>query len=362
MAGLDPKNRHGKLVAVTVRQIAETAAVSIGTVSHVLNGSARVAEPRRQRVLEAIRKVGYQPSELARGLRKNSTALLGMIIPDITNPFFPRIVRGAEDIACQSGYRLILCNSDNDEAKELTYLNDLRSFRPSGLLVIPSGPATLNLGPSDTNVVLVDRCPAEWKGDLITVDNEGGGYQVGRHLIGLGHRNMAVVAGPLTVTSAAERLRGFRRALAEAGIQMNPEYIQEARFTTESGYSAAMRLLQMLPRPTAIFAGNDLLASGILAAAEQLRLQCPEDFSVVGFDNLEWGEHTAPALTTVHQSGYQIGATACRVLLDRIADRDKPPVKLVLATELKVRNSTAPPPLNAVKKQSRSRRGRASAG
>ncbi len=317
--------------------------MSIGTVSHVLNGSARVAEPRRKRVLEAIQRLGYQPSELARGLRKNATALLGMIIPDITNPFFPAIVRGAEDVACQSGFRLILCNSDNDEVKELTYLNDLRSFRPSGLLVIPSGSATLNLGPGDANVVLVDRCPAEWRGDLITVDNEGGGYQVGRHLIGLGHRIMAVVAGPLTATSAADRLRGFQRALAEAGIKMSPEYIQEARFNTESGYSAAIRLLQMLPRPTAIFAGNDLLACGTLTAAEHLRLRCPEDLSVVGFDNLEWGEHTAPALTTVHQSGYQIGATACRVLLDRIADRDKAPMKLVLATELKVRNSTAPP-------------------
>lgn len=343
MRSLDSKRNGGKPVAVTVRQIAETAAVSIGTVSHVLNGSARVAEPRRKRVLEAIRKLGYQPSELARGLRKNTTALLGMIIPDITNPFFPGIVRGAEDIACQSGYRLILCNSDNDEAKELSYLSDLRSFRASGLLIIPSGPTNLNLGPSDTNVVLVDRCPSDWKGDLVTVDNEGGGYQVGRHLIGLGHRELAVIAGPLTVTSAADRFRGFQRAIAEAGIRISPEYVQEARFNVESGYAAAIRLLQMLPRPTAIFAGNDLLACGTLAAAQHLRLRCPEDLSVVGFDNLDFVEHTAPALTTVHQSGYQIGATACRVLLDRITDRTTPAVNLVMATELKVRDSTAPP-------------------
>lgn len=355
MTDLDRKGNGVKPVAVTVRQIAETAAVSIGTVSHVLNGSARVAEPRRKRVLDAIRKLGYQPSELARGLRRNATSLLGMIIPDIANPFFPGIVRGAEDIACQAGYRLILCNSDNDEAKELSYLNDLRSFRPSGLMIIPSGTAMLTFGPSDGNVVMVDRCPAEWKGDVITVDNEGGGYQVGRHLIGLGHRNLAVVAGPLTVTSAADRLRGFRRALAEAGIKMSSEYVQEARFNTESGYSAAIRLLKMLPRPTAIFAGNDLLACGTLSAAEHLRMRCPEDLSVVGFDNLEWGEHTAPALTTVHQSGYQIGATACRVLLDRIADQSKPPAKLVLATELKVRNSTAPPQFSGNDKQTRNR-------
>lgn len=343
MTNSDGRKGRGKSVAITVRQIAEMAAVSIGTVSHVLNGSARVTEPRRRRVLEAIRRLGYQPSELARGLRRNSTAMLGMIIPDITNPFFPGIVRGAEDIANQSGYRLVLCNSDNDEAKELSYLNDLRSFRPSGLLIIPSGPA-IHVGHSETNVVFVDRCPAEWKGDFITADNEGGAYQVGRHLVGLGHRHLAVITGPLSVTSAAARLHGFQRALAEAGIHISSEYIQEARFNSESGYSAAMRLLQMLPRPTAIFAANDLLACGALAAAQHLRLRCPEDLSVAGFDNLEFVEHTAPALTTVHQSGYQIGATACRVLLERIADHAKPPVNLVLATELKVRNSTAPPP------------------
>ncbi len=344
MTGSDDGRDINKTVAITMRQIAETAAVSIGTVSHVLNGSARVTEVRRKRVMEAIRKLGYQPSQLARGLRKNSTALLGMIIPDITNPFFPGIVRGAEDIACQSDYRLILCNSDNDVAKELSYLNDLRSFRPSGLLIIPSGPAIGSLGQLNTSVVLVDRCPREWKGDVVTADNEGGAYLVGRHLLGLGHRNVAVITGPLSVTSAAARLSGFQRALEEAGIEMRPEYIQETRFNSEGGFSAAMRLLQMLPRPTAIFATNDLLACGTMAAARQLQLRCPADISVVGFDNLEFVEHTAPALTTVHQSSYQIGATACRVLLERITDRTKPPVNLVLATELKVRNSTAPCP------------------
>jgi LacI family transcriptional regulator len=147
------------------------------------------------------------------------------------------------------------------------------------------------------------------------------------------------------VTNAADRLRGFRRALAEANVALSPEYVQEARFNSESGYSAAMRLLQMVPRPTAIFASNDLLACGTLSAAEQLGLRCPDDLSIAGFDNLEFVEHTAPALTTVHQSGYQMGATACRVLLERIADPGKAPVRIVLPTELRIRSSTAPPPV-----------------
>ena len=330
---------------VTVRQIAELASVSVGTVSHVLNGSASVTEARRKRVIDAVEVLGYQPSQLARGLRRNVTAMLGMIIPDITNPFFPGIVRGTEDIAFAHGYRLVLCNTDNDSTKEISYLNDLRSFRPSGLLVIPSAPGPLmrNLRQTDPNVVFVDRCPPEWQGDFVTADNEGGARQVGAHLLGLGHRTLAVITGPMNVTNAADRLLGFQRVLAEAGVNLPPEYIQEARFTSESGYSAAMRLLRMVPRPTAIFACNDLLASGTLSAAEHLGLRCPEDLSVVGFDNLEFVEHTAPALTTVHQSGYQIGATACRPLLERIADPSRPPAREVLPTELKVRNSTARP-------------------
>jgi LacI family transcriptional regulator len=333
--------------SVTVRQIAESAKVSIGTVSHVLNGSAAVTEERRRRVLDAVEKLGYRPSQLARGLRSNSTTMLGMIIPDITNPFFPGIVRGAEDLAFQHGYRLVLCNSDNDSAREISYLDDLRAFRPSGLLIIPSapGPVMQSLRHFETSVVFVDRCPPAWDGDFVTTDNEGGAWQVGSHLLGLGHRRLAVITGPLNVTNAADRLRGFRRALAEADVALSPEYVQEARFNSESGYSAAMRLLQMVPRPTAIFASNDLLACGTLSAAEQLGLRCPDDLSIAGFDNLEFVEHTAPALTTVHQSGYQMGATACRVLLERIADPGKAPVRIVLPTELRIRSSTAPPPV-----------------
>ncbi len=133
----------GKKASITVRQIAELANVSLGTVSHVLNGSATVQEVRRKRVMDAVESLGYQPSQLARGLRSNLTAMLGMIIPDITNPFFPGVVRGAEDIAYKHGYRLVLCNTDNDSAKEISYLTDLRSFRPSGLLIIPSAAEAL---------------------------------------------------------------------------------------------------------------------------------------------------------------------------------------------------------------------------
>jgi len=318
------------------------AGVSVGTVSNVLNGAVVVREPRRKRVLEVIENLGYQPSQLARGLRKNSTDLVGMIIPDITNPFFPRVVRGAEDMAFKHGHRLVLCNADDDPDKEVSYLEDLRSFRPAGLLIIPSDGSVLmkTLRHSDPPVIFLDRCPVGWHGGCVMVDNQDGAYQAASHLLALGHRRFAVIAGPLHLTNAAARLQGFQRALSEAHIKLTPEFIQEARFNTESGYAAAMRLLRMLPRPTAIFASNDLLASGAVTAIRHLGLRCPEDVSVVGFDNFEFAEHTTPALTTVHQSGYQIGAAACSMLLEAIQYPSRPLGHTVLPTELKIRNST----------------------
>jgi DNA-binding LacI/PurR family transcriptional regulator len=333
---------------VTMRQIAERADVSIGTVSHVINGTAKVREKLRIRVVEAIRSLGYQPSQLARGLRRNQTSMLGMIIPDVTNPFFPGVVRGVEDVAYKRSYRVILCNTDNDPHKEASYLNELRSYRPAGLLVIPAAESHIaaqlrSLATSGPPVVCIDRRPTGWDGDVVVVANEAGSYAATRHLLRMGHRNLAVITGPLHLTNAAERLRGFRRALDEARVSIAPEYVQEAFFDRPSGYQAALRLLRMLPRPTAIFACNDLMALGVLLAARELNVSCPDELSIVGFDNLDFTEFTAPALTTVHQSGYQLGATAARLLLERIDGSKQRIKKIVLPTELKIRHSASPP-------------------
>ncbi len=335
-------------IPATMRQIAERADVSIGTVSHVINGTAKVREKLRLRVLEAIRSLGYQPSQLGRGLRRNQTNMLGMIIPDVTNPFFPAVVRGVEDVAYKRSYRVVLCNTDNDPQKEISYLNDLRSYRPAGLLVIPAAESDItallrSVVSSGPPVVCIDRRPPGWDGDVVLVANEEGSYVATRHLVRMGHRHLAVITGPLHLTNAVERLKGFRRALAEARVSIESEYIQEARFDRPSGYQAALRLLRMVPRPTAIFACNDLMALGVLLAARELNLSCPEELSIVGFDNLDFAEFTAPALTTVHQPGYQLGATAARLLLERIDGLKQRAKKLVLQTELKIRHSAAPP-------------------
>ncbi len=334
-------------VPVTIRQIAAKAEVSIGTVSHVINGTANVRENLRVRVLEAISSLGYQPSQLARGLRRNQTSMLVMMIPDVTNPFFPAVIRGVEDVAFKSSYRVVLCNTDNDRQKETLYLNEMRSYRPAGWLVIPSVDSEIvrHFSPKTPGppVVCLDRQPQGWQGDVVLVANEAGAYSATKHLLSMGHRRIAVITGPLHLANAVERLNGFKRALKEARLRLDADYVQEARFERNSGYSAAKRLFAMLPRPTAIFACNDLMALGVLLAARELGLQCPEEISVVGFDNQEFAEFTAPALTTVHQSGYQLGTAAARLLLERIAGSRQPTQKLVLPTELQIRHSVTTP-------------------
>jgi DNA-binding LacI/PurR family transcriptional regulator len=339
------KHTKGIPEVVTMREIAERAGVSLGTVSHVLNDSAAVRDVLRSRVMEAVKDLGYEPSQLARAFSRNSMDLVGMIVPDITNPFFPGVVRGAEDVAYQHGQRLVLCNTDNDASKEISYLADLRSFRSSGVLIIPSLETRVldSIRPTDPPVVFVARCPEGWKGDFVVADNEKGGYLVARHLAQLGHRQYGVVTGPLHLNTAHARLEGFQRGLKEAGRKLIPEFIHEARYNSESGHLAAMRLLQMLPRPTAIFAANDLLAMGVLSALREMNLRCPEDVSLVGFDNLDIASYMAPALTTIHESGYEMGANACRLLLDRIKKRNAPVSRVVLPIELRVRDSTSRP-------------------
>src|ERR1700751_628525 len=267
---------------VTMRQIAERAEVSIGTVSHVINDTGKVREKLRQRVLVAIRSLGYQPSQLARGLRRNQTNIVVMIVPDITNPFFPAVVRGVEDVAYKASFRLVLCNTDNDPQKESFYRNEMRSYRPAGWLVIPATDSQMatqlrSSAISEPPVVCIDRQPPGWKGDVVLVANEAGAHSATQHLLRMGHRQLAVITGPLHLTNAAERLKGFKRALAEARVSIEPEYVQEAFFDRPSGYHAAMRLLRMVPRPTAIFACNDLMALGVVMAARGLNVECPAD-------------------------------------------------------------------------------------
>jgi LacI family transcriptional regulator len=350
-----------------MNDIAKMARVSLGTVSHVLNNSARVREPMRQRVLEAVQAAGYQPSQLARGLRRVKSNMIGMIIPDITNPFFPAVVRGAEDVAFSNGYRLILCNTDNDHSKELVHLNELRTYLPAGLIVIPSNFSDLTAQAESyrragTGVVCIDRLPKNWGGDSVTADNEEGAYNATRCLLELGHTKLATITGPLHLTNAKERLNGFKRAMREAKLYLAPEFVQETTFDKQGGHSKTLILLRLIPRPTAIFAGNDMIALGALLAIREAGLRCPEEISLVGFDDLDLAETTNPSLSSVSQSGYQLGTTAARILLDRLGGDQGPAKHLVLETFLKLRHSVAAPPQSSQRNPSpKKRRGKRTA-
>lgn len=346
-----------------MQEIAKIAGVSLGTVSHVLNNTARVREPMRKRVLDAVQAAGYQPSQLARGLRRDKTNMIGMIIPDITNPFFPAVVRGAEDVAFSNGYRLILCNTDNDHSKELMHLNELRTYLPAGLIVIPSNFSDLTTQAASyrqagAGVVCIDRLPRNWSGDSVTADNEEGAYNATRHLIQLGHTRLASITGPLHLTNAMDRLGGFKRAIKEAKLRLSPEYVQETTFDKQGGHSKTLILLRLIPRPTAIFAGNDMIALGALLAVREAGLRCPEDISIMGFDDLDLAETTNPSLSSVSQSGYQLGTTAARLLLDRRDGDTSPSKHIVLQTVLNLRNSVGPPQTVALVNSSMNKRKR----
>ena len=344
-----------------MKEIAKIAGVSLGTVSHVLNGSVTVREPLRKRVMDAVDALDYQPSQLARGLRRDKTNMIGMIIPDLTNPFFPAVVRGAEDFAFEHGYRLVLCNTDNDHAKEIVHLNELRTYLPSGLIVIPSNFSDLtaqaeSYRKAGTAVVCVDRLPKDWNGDSVTANNEQGAYEATNYLLSQGHTRLAIITGPRYLTNAQDRLRGFKRALLERKLSIDPEYVQETSFDQHGGYSKTVLLLRMIPAPTVILAGNDMIAFGALLAFRESGVRCPDDISLMGFDNLDFAEMTSPPLSSVSQPGYQMGMRAAQILVDRVRGDHGSAKHVVIETALKMRASVAPPPRARVSAGTRKRK------
>ncbi len=331
-----------------MRDVAEQAGVSVTTVSHVMNQSRPVSDELRARVLSAMQELGYKPNRLARSLRQGRTYTIGMIVPDSANPFFAEVARGIEDTTFGNGYSLILCNSDGDLEKELFYADHLAEKQVDGILFIAAGVSSEHivlLKRRQIPVVVVDRDLLDVAVDAVLTDNRGGGYLATRHLIELGHRRIACITGPSDITPSAERVAGYRQALREVEIPVDEGLILRGNFDFESGYRAAEDLLARSPRPTAIFACNDLMAVSVLSAANRRGLRVPEDLSVVGYDDIRLASFTVPLLTTVQQPKHEIGVLAATWLLDRIEEPDLPPRQRLLEVQLQVRQTTAPPPV-----------------
>ncbi|HEX9116046.1 MAG TPA: LacI family DNA-binding transcriptional regulator, partial [Anaerolineae bacterium] len=335
-----------------MREVAERAGVSTSTVSHVINGTRHVRRALAIRVQSAMVELGYQPNAVARSLRRKETRTLGMVLPDSANPFFAALARAIEDVCSARGYSLILTNSAGDSDREIRNVNVLLARQVDGLIFVAAdlGNADLLRLLTTVPVVVMDRelagspldsGPPEV--DAVMIDNLAGGYTATRHLIDLGHQRIACVTGYSATTPSGERVVGFRKALVEAGLPVHERLIVRGDFGFRTGYLAAQQLLSRNEPPTAIFACNDQMAIGVIAAAVSLGVRVPEDLSVVGFDGIELGAYTLPPLTTMAQPISRLGQLAAELLLTRLSAPKSPVQRLVLTAELVIRKSTAVP-------------------
>ncbi len=331
----------------TLREIADRAGVSVGTVSNVINGTAVVSAERRERVLAAIRELDYQPNHVARSLKLKRTRMLGMVISDITNPFFPQLVRGAEEAALKNNYLLITFNTDDNVEREKRVLSVLRQRRVDGILLVVAPNAgddghIRSILDSGIPFVCLDRLPAGIEVDSVSVDNVAGARDCVRHLISMGHRRIAILAGPRAVQTAAERLQGYQEALREAEIPLDPGLVLEGDFRSESGHRLGRALLAGSDRPTAVFVCNNMMALGLLRALADLGLNCPRDVAVASFDDFPLAEAFQPRMTAVAQPAYSIGYRGAELLIARIEQRpaEPHPSRIRLATQLVVRESS----------------------
>jgi LacI family transcriptional regulator len=327
----------------TIREVAEQAGVSYATVSHVINNTRLVSQETRERVLTAMAALDYRPNALARSLRQGKTNTLGLVLPDSANPFFAEISRSIEDEAFKKGYSVFLCNTELDTERELFYVDVLSKKQVDGIIFVAAGDQADSLDflvQRNMPVVMIDRDVPNVQVDAVLSDNQLGGYLATRHLLELGHSRIACIAGSSSITPSAERLIGYRRALEEAGRPYDEQLIVRGDYHAQSGLELTHFILKLDPRPTAIFALNDLMALGALRAAAEAGYSVPRDLAVVGYDDLELAHFTNPPLTTIAQPKKEIGAQAVNLLVERISHKSRPPSRLVLPPELIVRRST----------------------
>jgi LacI family transcriptional regulator len=330
-------------VPTTIRDVAAVARVSPATVSRVLNGKEDVGADLRRRVLGVVAELGYRRNGPARSLRTRAAMVLGLIISDVTNPFFTAVVRGVEDQAQRAGYSVVLANADEDVAKEARYLEVAAAEQMAGVLLSPASPRQTSIDvllEQGVPVVTIDRRLAAATVDSVMVNNRQAARDAVQHLIGQGCRRVGIVAGPVQTTTGAGRLAGYRAALRAAGRTLDPSLFAYADFRTEGGYTATWQLLRQRLPPDGLLFSNNLMTVGGLQAIAEAGLAIPDDLAVVGFDDANWATALRPALTVVAQPTYEIGQTAAELLLRRVDGEKFPPRHVVLRAELIERASS----------------------
>jgi LacI family transcriptional regulator/LacI family repressor for deo operon, udp, cdd, tsx, nupC, and nupG len=329
---------------VGLKDVARVAGVSISTVSRVLTGSPLVNEETRARVQQAMDALDYRPNRVARRLRRDTAraSLIGLIVPDIQNPFFAELVRGVESVAQQHGYMVFLGNSDEDAAKEKRYVDLMLAESVDGLILPPSSDnaqALSALARAGLPVVCVDRRVPKVTLDAVIADNVHGAYAAVDHLLRLGHRRIGFVVGRPQLSTSKERLQGYRTALEEHGLALDAALVREGDSRQSGGRDMARELLTLPHPPTALLVGNNLMTLGALETIHALGLRIPDDVAVVGYDDMPWALALDPPLTAVRQPSYELGRRAAELLLQRVEDPKRSTSLVVLQPELVVRQS-----------------------
>ena len=326
----------------TIKDVAKMAGVSTTTVSHVINKTRFVAQETESLVLQAIKDLNYSPSAVARSLKVNTTKSIGMIVTTSEAPYFAEIIHAVEEHCYRQGYSLFLCNTQNNAEKIKNHLEMLAKKRVDGILVMCSEylPDSLNLLHSFENIpmVVMDWGPNVHT-DIIQDNIFDGVYLATIHLIEKGLKQIGIIAGELTKTTAKTRYEGFIHAMKEAGLTVNPNWVMEGFFEPEDGYECMNKILSQDNLPTAVFCCNDLMALGAISAIGEKGLRVPEDISVIGYDNIHASRFYSPPLTTVHQSKSRLGVQAVNLLFERINHKSDQKEKIEIHPELVVRKS-----------------------
>ncbi|MBW1698174.1 MAG: LacI family DNA-binding transcriptional regulator [Deltaproteobacteria bacterium] len=330
----------------TIKDIARKANVSTATVSHVINETRFVSKPLKRKVKAVIEELGYQPNRIARSLVIQKTHTIGVIVSDILNPFYTAVVRGLEDATSAFGYNVMLCNTDEDPDKEIKYIRLLLEKRADGIALATcfQGNEHPLMGQlNQATLVTIVRRIARLKSDAVFADNVGGAYKAIEHLISLGHRRIGVISGPSGFSSGRERLEGVLKALNDHDISPNEAWMPTGDFKQESGYLLAKKIIQCKNPPSALFVSNNRMTLGALKALRELGIQIPKDISIVGLDDTEWSILLNPPLTVIHQSPYDMGNIAGKMLLGRIFKKRKRFKTNIIPAKLIERGSSAPP-------------------
>ena len=325
----------------SIKDVANEAGVSTATVSRVLSHGLHVRPEVRERVMAAVEKLGYRPNLVARSLRSQQSNKIGLIVSDVRNPFFTSISRAVEDTAYDQGFSTFLCNTDENPEKEAIYLNLMRDESVAGVIFSPTRQTAANFTTTNLEfpIVVVDRSVEHGDADGVLLDNVDAAYRLTTHLIENGYRCIGAICGEMS-TTGRERYAGYEKALRVHGLAPREEHVRYILPKVETGYTTTLKMLNTSPRPDALLTTNSLIAAGALQAIRERELIIPDDIALVTFDETTWAALVQPAITLIDQPTYEIGRTATELLLQRIADPDRPTRQVILKGQLVIRGSS----------------------